>query len=122
MGRVLVLPSPVAKEVLLQLHDKGKVTRGWLGVAIQQLSSDLVQAFKLQNDHGALVADVVSDGPAAKAGIERGDIIRFQGHEVQDSRWLPRMVAALAPGTQVDVDILRWKEADDTSEAGDAPG
>jgi serine protease Do len=107
-GIGFAIPSSMAKEVLLQLHDKGKVTRGWLGVAIQQLSADLVQAFKLPNDHGALVADVVPDGPAAKAGIERGDIIvRFQGHEVQDSSELPRMVAALAPGTQVDVDILR---------------
>ena len=107
-GIGFAIPSGMAKEVLLQLHDKGKVTRGWLGVAIQQLSSDLVQAFKLPNDHGALVADVVPNGPAAKAGIERGDIIvRFQGHEVQDSSELPRLVATITPGTQVDVDILR---------------
>jgi serine protease Do len=62
----------------------------------------------LENDHGALVADVIPDGPAAKAGIERGDIIvRFQGHKIQDSSELPRMVATVAPGTQVDVDLLR---------------
>ena len=61
---------------------------------------------QVANDHGALVADVVPDGPYAKAGIERGDIVRFQGHEVQDSSELP-LVAAIAPGTQVDVDILR---------------
>jgi serine protease Do len=94
--------------VLLQLHDKGNVTRGWLGVAIQGLSSDLQQAFGLKDAHGALVADVVANGPAAKAGIERGDlIVAFQGHTVQESSELPRMVAALAPGTKVDVDILR---------------
>jgi serine protease Do len=107
-GIGFAIPSNMAKEVLLQLHDRGKVTRGWLGVAIQKLSPDLVQAFKLENDHGALVADVIPDGPAAKAGIERGDIIvRFQGHKIQDSSELPRMVATLAPGTQADVDIVR---------------
>jgi serine protease Do len=107
-GIGFAIPSNMAKEVLLQLHDRGKVTRGWLGVAIQKLSPDLVQAFKLENDHGALVADVIPDGPAAKAGIERGDIIvRFQGHKIQDSSELPRMVATVAPGTQVDVDIVR---------------
>jgi serine protease Do len=107
-GIGFAIPSNMAKEVLLQLHDRGKVTRGWLGVAIQRLSPDLVQAFKLENDHGALVADVIPDGPAAKAGIERGDIIvRFQGHKIQDSSELPRMVATLAPGTQADVDIVR---------------
>ena len=107
-GIGFAIPSNMAKEILLQLHGSGKVTRGWLGVAIQPLSSDLVQAFGLPDAHGALVADVMSDGPAAKAGIERGDIIvRFAGEKVQESSDLPRMVAAVAPGTKVDVDLIR---------------
>jgi serine protease Do len=107
-GIGFAIPSNMAKEVLLHLHDAGKVTRGWLGVAIQRLSQDLVKAFGLENDYGALVADVVSDGPAAKAGIERGDIIMsLRGQKIQDSNELPRLVATLAPGTKVDLEILR---------------
>jgi serine protease Do len=101
-------PSNLAKEVLLQLHEKGSVTRGWLGVAIQHISPDLLKAFNLTDTHGALVADVMSDGPAAKAGLQRGDVIvGFNSHTVQESTELPRMVAAMAPGTKVSVDILR---------------
>src|SRR5215471_16774036 len=101
-------PINLAKEVLLQLHEKGSVTRGWLGVAIQHISPDLLKAFNLTDTHGALVSDVMSDGPAAKAGLQRGDVIvGFNGHSVQDSTELPRMVAALAPGTKVPVDVLR---------------
>lgn len=107
-GIGFAIPSDMAKEVLLQLHDEGKVTRGWLGVAIQRLSPDLVKAFNLKDTQGALVADVVSDSPADAAGLERGDIIiGFNGHKVTGSSELPRMVAALAPGTKVRVDIIR---------------
>jgi serine protease Do len=110
-GIGFAIPSNMAKEVLLQLHDQGKVTRGWLGVAIQRLSPDLVQAFGLEDTHGALVADVVPDSPAAKAGIERGDIIiSFQGTKVQDVSELPRIVATMAPGTKVEVEVIREGE------------
>jgi serine protease Do len=121
-GIGFAIPCNMAKQVLLQLHDKGNVTRGWLGVAIQGLSSDLQQAFGLKDAHGALVADVVANGPAAKAGIERGDlIVAFQGHKVQESSELPRMVAAVAPGTKVDVDILRkGKKTDHACDPGNA--
>jgi serine protease Do len=79
-----------------------------LGVAIQHISPDLLKAFNLTDTHGALVADVMSDGPAAKAGLQRGDVIvGFNGHTVQESTELPRMVAAMTPGTKVSVDILR---------------
>ena len=107
-GIGFAIPINLAKEVLLQLHNKGSVTRGWLGVAIQSISSDLLKAFNLEDTHGALVSDVMADGPAAKAGLQRGDvIIGFQGNKVQDSTELPRMVAAIAPGTKVQVEVLR---------------
>ena len=107
-GIGFAIPINLAKEVLLQLHNKGSVTRGWLGVAIQSISPDLLKAFKLDDTHGALVSDVMTDGPAAKAGLQRGDvIIGFQGNKVQDSTELPRMVAAIAPGTTVQVEVLR---------------
>ncbi|MGE3537138.1 MAG: DegQ family serine endoprotease [Candidatus Tectimicrobiota bacterium] len=107
-GIGFAIPINLAKEVLLQLHDKGTVTRGWLGVAIQGIGPDLVKAFNLEDTHGALVAEVVSDGPAAKAGLQRGDvIIGFNGTKVQDSTELPRLVAALAPGTKSQVEVVR---------------
>ena len=107
-GIGFAIPINLAKEVLLQLHTKGSVTRGWLGVAIQRISPDLLKAFNLDDTHGALVSDVMADGPAAKAGLQRGDvIIGFQGNKVQDSTELPRMVAAIAPGTKVQVEVLR---------------
>jgi serine protease Do len=107
-GIGFAIPSNMAKEVLLQLHGKGKVTRGWLGVAIQNLSPELGRAFGLKDAHGALVADVLPDGPAAKAGIERGDVIvTFHGKAVEDSSDLPRMVAVVPPQTKVDVEIIR---------------
>ena len=113
-GIGFAIPINLAKEVFLQLHEKGSVTRGWLGVAIQRISPDLLKAFNLDDTHGALVADVMSDGPAAKSGLQRGDVIvGFNGHKVQDSTELPRMVAAIAPGTKVQVDVTaRWEEDD----------
>jgi serine protease Do len=107
-GIGFAIPSNLAKEILLQLHGKGSVTRGWLGVSIQRLSPDLRKAFDLKDTEGALVADVVADAPAAKAGLKRGDVIvRFHGQPVHDSNELPRLVATIAPGTTVEMDILR---------------
>lgn len=107
-GIGFAIPSVLAKEVLLQLHDAGKVTRGWLGVAIQRLSPELLKAFNIEDMQGALVADVVPDSPADEAGLQRGDIIiGFNGKSVKESSELPRMVAAVTPDTKVDVDIIR---------------
>jgi serine protease Do len=101
-------PSNLAKEVLLDLYSKGSVTRGWLGVGIQELSHDLSQAFGLDEPHGALVSEVLPDSPAAKAGIRRGDIIvGFDGERIPDASKLPHMVAVKKPGSSVEVEILR---------------
>jgi hypothetical protein len=90
------------------LNGKGKVTRGWLGVTIQNLSPELARSFGLEDAHGALVASVHPNGPAAKAGIESGDVIvTFQGKTVEDANDLPRMVAVVPPATKVDIEIIR---------------
>jgi serine protease Do len=107
-GIGFAIPSNMALNILQQLSGKGKVTRGWLGVAIQQLSPELMQAFKLENNNGALIADVIADSPADKAGLKRGDIIvGFNGEKVQESSELPRLVATMSPGTPATIDIIR---------------
>lgn len=107
-GIGFAIPSNMAINILQQLSGEGKVTRGWLGVAIQELSPELMQAFKLENNDGALIADVIVDSPAQKAGLKRGDIIvGFNGDKVRDSSELPRLVAAMPPGKAATVDILR---------------
>jgi serine protease Do len=107
-GIGFAIPSNMAKNILLELRGQGKVTRGWLGVAIQELSPELMQAFQLQDSNGALVAQVLTDSPAEQAGLKRGDIIvGIDGKRVQESSELPRMVAAMDPETKVNVDIVR---------------
>lgn len=111
-GIGFAIPSNMALNILRQLSGEGKVTRGWLGVAIQQLSPELMQAFKLDTNNGALIADVIADSPAKKAGLKRGDIIvGFNGETVQESGELPRLVATMPPGTKATVDIIREGEA-----------
>jgi serine protease Do len=101
-------PIQLAKSILEQLKDKGKVTRGWLGVYIQPLTPDVAEKLGVAGSHGALVADVSKDGPAAKAGIKSGDVIvAFNGKDVKDERDLPTLVAMTPPGTKVDVKVNR---------------
>jgi serine protease Do len=101
-------PVNLAKELLPQLHDKGKVTRGWLGVMIQKVTPELAQSFRIQQPAGALVADVVEGSPAAKGGLQRGDVITsFDGTVIHEMHELPRIVANTTVGKQVKVDILR---------------
>ncbi|HWU27390.1 MAG TPA: Do family serine endopeptidase [Rhizomicrobium sp.] len=102
------IPANMAREVVDQLRQFGQARRGWLGVRIQQVTSDIAEGLGLAGTQGALVADVTAGGPAAKAGIENGDLILdFDGKPVTDSRTLPRIVADTAIGKTVNVDLLR---------------
>jgi serine protease Do len=107
-GIGFAIPINLAKSVMEQLKAHGKVVRGWLGVEIQEVTPDLAKSFGLSMPSGALVAGVESDGPAAKAGIERGDIIaKFNGETVHDEHELPEMVAATPIGKQVPIEVIR---------------
>ncbi len=102
------VPVNMAKEILPQLRESGRVTRGWLGVVIQRVTTDLQEALDLDSTEGALVSKVDPKGPAAKAGIERGDVIvRFDDKPVAEMEELPRIVASTAPGSAVDVVVVR---------------
>ena len=112
VGIGFAIPSVIAKNVIDQLREHGEVRRGWLGVRIQNVTEELAEGLRMDKPHGALVAAVTPDGPAAVAGIQQGDvIITFDGKTVPDSRKLPRMVAETPIGTAVDVVIWRKGEA-----------
>ena len=101
-------PIQLAKSVLDQLKDKGKVTRGWLGVYIQRLTPEAAENLGITGRRGALVSDVTSGGPAEKAGIRSGDVIvAFNGKEIKDEHDLPQAVATTKPGKTVDLRLLR---------------
>ncbi len=107
-GIGFAIPINVAKELLVPLREKGKVVRGWLGVQIQRITPELAKSFGLDRERGALVADVMPDTPAEKAGIERGDvIIEFNGRKIDEMNDLPRIVASIPPNTDVPLKILR---------------
>ncbi len=107
-GIGFAIPINMAKEIGPQLQEKGHVTRGWLGVSIQEVTPALTKSFDLKEKKGALVAQVLSGSPAEKAGIEQGDvIIEFNGKEVTDSKDLPRIVASTPVGKAVAIKLLR---------------
>jgi serine protease Do len=102
------IPINIAKELLPQLKEKGRVTRGWLGVQIQRVTPALAKNFGLDEPRGALVGDVMPDSPAARSELRRGDIIlEFDGKKVDEFDDLPRVVAATPPGAEVDVAVWR---------------
>jgi serine protease Do len=107
-GIGFAIPINMAKEIVPQLQEKGHVTRGWLGVSIQEVTPELAKSFDLKEKKGALVAQVVSGSPAEKAGIEQGDVIvEFDGKEVVDSKDLPRIVASTSVGKAVTIKLSR---------------
>ncbi|MBN8548762.1 MAG: Do family serine endopeptidase, partial [Deltaproteobacteria bacterium] len=105
------IPINLVKGLVQQLKEKGKVTRGVLGVLIQPVDSDVAEALGLPSADGALVADVLKTSPAGKAGFQRRDVIvKFNGHPVVDHDDLPLMVATTPIGSKVDIEVLRGKE------------
>ncbi len=102
------VPINVAKTILPQLRSSGHVTRGWLGVYIQQITPEIADAMGLEGDEGALVSKVDPNGPAAGSGIERGDVIvEFDERPIDKMNELPRIVASTPVGKAVDVLVLR---------------
>ncbi len=108
IGIGFAIPINLAKDLIPQLREKGKVTRGWIGVMIQKVTPDIADSLGLQASRGALVADVVKGGPAEEAGIKVGDVIvTFDGHEVKESTELPTLVAREKIGQDVPVVVMR---------------
>jgi serine protease Do len=108
VGIGFAIPSSVAQPVIAQLRDSGHVDRGWLGVQIQPVTPDMANALGLKSTHGALVAAVQPDSPAAKAGLKQGDVVlRFGGQEVESPRNLSRAVADTRAGSSQAVEVYR---------------
>lgn len=108
MGLSFAIPIDVAIDISNQLKATGKITRGWLGVAIQELTKDLAESFGMKNTNGALIAGVEKNGPADKGGLLAGDVItKFDGKVISESADLPRAVGGTKPGKIATVDILR---------------
>jgi Do/DeqQ family serine protease len=132
-GIGFAIPINLARDIMIQLIARGKVVRGWLGVAIQDLSPELAAGFGVKEDAGVLVADVMKDGPAAAAGLRPGDVIvEFGGSAIKDVPDLQKRVAAVEPGRVAPVTVMREKRTvtlsvkigeqptDDAAEAADA--
>lgn len=108
MGLSFSIPIDVAIDISNQLKTTGRISRGWLGIAIQEINKDLAESFGMKNTNGALVAGVEKNSPADKGGLEAGDVIlKFDSKQINTSGDLPRAVAATKPGKVVPVEILR---------------
>jgi len=113
-GIGFAIPINMTKNVVAQLRSGGKVVRGWIGVYVQRVTPDIAESLDLDDNNGALVADVTVGGPAEKAGVKRGDIIiEFNGNKIDEMPELPKLVASYAPGTKIKLKVIRnGKEKD----------
>src|SRR5690554_5113453 len=108
MGVSFAIPIDDAMNVFRQIRDDGSVARGWLGVLIQEVNRDLAESFGLSRPRGALIAEVMPDSPAQKAGLQAGDIVlAFEGEDIERSADLPPMVGRTPVGDEVDLTVLR---------------
>ena len=131
VGIGFAIPANLARQVVGQLRQFGTARRGWIGVRIQQVTAEIADGLGLPSTQGALVAGVTPGGPAAKAGLQNGDlIVGFDGKPVADDRALPRIVADTPIGKTVNIDVLRRSRkstmriavAKLAEEAADKPG
>ena len=108
MGIGFAVPSDMAKTVMESIIKQGKVIRGWLGVSIQDLTPELAKSLNIKEQSGALVADVLRESPAEKAGLKRGDVVKeFNKKPVENATTLRNMVSATAPGKSIEMKIVR---------------
>jgi len=107
VGIAFAIPAETVKNVVAQLREKGSVTRGWIGVQIQSVTPELAESLGLKKPAGALVSEPQPGSPAAKAGIESGDVITsVDGSSVADARELARKIGTMAPGTSIRLSLL----------------
>jgi len=110
-GIGFAIPANMVKRVTGQLIDRGKVTRGWIGIAMEPLTSELAQSFGLHDTRGAVVARVYPGGPAAAAGLQKNDVVvSFEGIAVEDYRQLQRLSADAEVGRTVKLEVVRNRE------------
>lgn len=110
LGIGFAIPVHIAKQIMEQIVQTGSVIRGWLGVSMQDMTQELAESFGLEEPNGALIASVLKDGPADKAGIKAGDIlIGIAGKQLKNSSEMLNVVAALPPGETVTVMVIRNK-------------
>ena len=107
-GIGFAIPTSLSKEVLDQIIQHGRTVRGWLGVEAQAITPELAQALGLKETRGVIIAGVVTNGPADKAGIRRGDIVRaIEGEKINDAHGVLMSVSKRKPGTKVKIDLVR---------------
>ena len=114
VGIAFAIPASTVSSVVAQLKDKGSVTRGWIGVQIQPVTAEIAESMGLKKPEGALVADPQANGPAAKAGVEAGDVITaVNGVAVKDARDLARQIGSIAPGSSAKLTV--WHKGQEKS-------
>ena len=114
LGIGFAIPATTAKQVLEQIMESGQVTRGWIGVGVQDMTKELSDSFKLPEIRGALITEVFRGTPADKAGIKLGDIlVAVEGKPVTDSSTMLNLVAALNPGKQATLKVVRAQQQTD---------
>jgi serine protease Do len=123
VGVAFAVPADTVKAVIPQLKEKGAVTRGWIGAQVQSITPELADSLGVSNLRGAIATRVQDNGPAAKAGLRRGDVITSVGGEpVKNANELTRKVAAMAPGSSTKLTVLRQeKEASLSVTLGQLP-